>query len=154
MILDPTCSARSIWFDKARSDVIYGDIRVFNEFLGIGKNGRWWNVEPNVLFDYTFLPFPDNSFEMVVFDPPHLENLGLTSWLAKKYGKLFPDWRDNIRGGFDEFFRVLQPRGILILKWSEAQIKLSEILKLSDIKPLFGHTTNKGTTHWICFMKE
>ncbi len=40
------------------------------------------------------------------------------------------------------------------LKWNETQIKVSEILALTDEKPLFGHPSGKrAATHWICFMK-
>lgn len=29
-------------------------------------------VSPDIVADFTKMPFPDNSFELVVFDPPHL----------------------------------------------------------------------------------
>lgn len=75
--------------------------------------------------------------------------------MAKKYGRLFPSWRDDIRQGFKECFRVLEPYGVLIFKWNETQIKVSEILKLTDQKPLFGHKSGKqANTHWIAFMKK
>lgn len=51
-------------------------------------------------------------------------------------------------------FRVLQKDGILIFKWSDTDIKTSEILKLTPQKPVFGHISGKrSNTHWICFMK-
>ena len=51
-----------------------------------------------------------------------------------------------------ECFRVLEVNGILVFKWNEEQIKLNEILKLTDIKPLFGN--KRAKTHWLVFMKE
>ena len=49
---------------------------------------------------------------------------------------------------------VLEPNGVLIFKWNETDIKVSEILKLTDQKPVFGHKSGKlNKTHWICFMK-
>ena len=48
--------------------------------------------------------------------------------------------------------RVLKPNGTLIFKWNEQQIKLSEILKAIDYKPLFGN--KRSDTHWLVFMKE
>lgn len=34
-------------------------------------------------------------------------------------------------------------------------IKVSEILKLTPEKPVFGHISGKrSNTHWICFMKK
>lgn len=154
-ILDVTCSARSIWYQKNRGDVVYGDIRVADIWVGKGKNGRRWKMSPNVQFDYTRLPFPNNHFKLVVWDPPHLINVGDNSWLAQKYGKLFADWRDNLRGGFDECFRVLEENGILIFKWSEAEKTTKEVLSLAPAEPLFGHTTrSKSKTNWLTFMKE
>ena len=44
--------------------------------------------------------------------------------------------------------------GVLIFKWNEDQIKVSEILKLTPNKPLFGHVTKRhGGTIWLTFMK-
>ena len=55
---------------------------------------------------------------------------------------------------FAECFRVLATGGVLIFKWNETQIKVSEILKLTDQKPVFGHISGKrANTHWITFMK-
>lgn len=151
-ILDTTCSAKSIWFDKNNSCVIRCDIRN-EDITGLAGDGRNWNICPHVQMDYTAMSFPADTFDMIVFDPPHLINLGLTSWMAKKYGKLFANWRDNIRGGFDECWRVLKPEGTLIFKWNERDIKLKEVLELAP-PPLFGHTTGSNAqTKWITFIK-
>ena len=151
MILDPCCGSKMFWFEKSPDGVIFGDIRRESHEL---CDGRALEIRPDVQLDYTALPFPSDLFDMVVFDPPHLKNLGLNSWMAKKYGKLFADWRDNIRGGFDECFRVLKPGGVLIFKWNEIQIPVSEVIQLAGIAPLFGHQSGKHSkTHWITFMK-
>lgn len=71
--------------------------------------------------------------------------------MAITYGNLLPSWEHDIRKGFEECFRVLEDYGILIFKWNEAQIKLNDILKLADYKPLFGNRRHK--THWVVFMK-
>ena len=63
-------------------------------------------------------------------------------------------WEMMLSKGFDECMRVLKPDGVLIFKWSEVQIKLSEVLSLFDKKPLFGNMRPKQSgTHWLCFMK-
>lgn len=49
---------------------------------------RRLTVDPDVVADFTKMPFDDESFYLVVFDPPHLRQAGETSWLVKKYGKL------------------------------------------------------------------
>ena len=86
-----------------------------------------------------------------MFDPPHLEKLGETSWLCIKYGKLPSDWKEKLTKAFEECFRVLKPFGTLVFKWNEEQIKLSEILKLTKAKPVVLHKRQK--THFVIFMK-
>ena len=88
-------------------------------------------------------------------DAEHVLCDGRDSWLRAKYGILTDDWRDDIRKGFTECFRVLTPGGFLIFKWNETQITVGQILALTDQIPLFGHPSGKkGGTHWITFMKE
>ena len=89
---------------------------------------------------------------MVVFDPPHLVRAGENSWLAQKYGKLNKEtWRDDLKQGFNECFRVLEPGGFLIFKWNEDQVKVTEVARLFPVQPLFGQ--RGGKTHWLVFMK-
>ena len=119
---------------------------------------RYLEVKPDIKMDFTNIPFSEKSFRLVVFDPPHLMHAGKNSWLAKKYGKLGEDWRNDIKKGFAECFRVLKDGGILIFKWNENQISVKEILSLTEEKPIFGHVTRKHKatqtgTHWITFMK-
>ena len=69
----------------------------------------------------------------------------------RKHGQ---SWQDDLSKGFAECFRVLESGGVLIFKWNENQIKVSEILKLTPNKPLFGHVTKRhGGTIWLTFMK-
>ena len=56
-----------------------------------------------------------------------------------------------MKAGFDECMRVLEPDGILVLKWNEEQIKLNDVLKEFGKKPLLGD--QRGKTRWILFMK-
>lgn len=147
-ILDATCGSRMIWFDKKHEDVLYMDNRELTVTL---CDGRILNVKPDVIADFRDMPFDDNTFYLVVFDPPHLRKAGESSWLAKKYGILSEDWKRDISQGFRECMRVLKPNGTLIFKWNEEQVKLSEVLKAIGQKPLFGNRRSK--THWLVFMK-
>ena len=150
-ILDVCCGSRMFWFDKENPLVIFGDNRELEDTL---CDGRKLLIKPDVKLDFRKLTYADESFKLVVFDPPHLEKLGKTSWMAKKYGVLENTWRDDIKQGFSECFRVLEDSGILIFKWNEQQIMVSEILKLTNYKPLFGHKSGKlQKTHWLCFIK-
>jgi hypothetical protein len=104
--------------------------------------------------DFRKMPFPDGTFRLVAFDPPHLVRAGRKSWLAGKYGRLGADWRDDLRAGFAECFRVLQPGGVLIFKWNETQVRVREVLALTPERPLFGQVSGRGhMTHWLVFMK-
>ncbi len=97
------------------------------------------------------MPFPDNSFKMVVFDPPHLVWAGKAANLYKRFGILEKDWKTELSMGFNECFHVLEDYGVLIFKWSETQLKLKTVLALTNEKPLFGH--KRGKTFWVAFMK-
>ena len=151
-VLDVCCGSKMMWFDKKNEHCVFADKRQEKTIL---CDGRQLVVDPNILMDFTNMPFADNTFYLVVFDPPHLIRAGEKSWLAKKYGKLDQDWQDDLRQGFKECFRVLKPNGILIFKWNETQIKVKDILALTDHQPLFGHLTPRsGCTHWFTFMKD
>ena len=105
-----------------------------------------------MIADFTKMPFADGAFRLVVFDPPHFKNPG-NGTIAACYGKLPTDWEAMLRYGFSECFRVLRGFGVLIFKWAEKDIAMSDVLALTDAKPLFGHRSGKHT-HWVVFMKE
>lgn len=153
-VLDPCSGSRMMWFDKSDQRCLFGDERIERHSLKDRHYQRHLEIHPDVRLDFRRLPFADNSFKVVVFDPPHLVRAGKKSWLALKYGSLTADWRDDIRKGFAECFRVLESGGVLIFKWNEDQIKVPEILALTPEKPLFGHPTGRhGRTHWFTFLK-
>ena len=148
-IIDVCCGSRMFWFDKENENAIYMDNRELDDTL---CDGRKLIINPDVKGDFRNMPYEDNTFKLVVFDPPHLIRVGEKSWLAKKYGKLNIDtWPQDLKKGFNECMRVLDKHGTLIFKWNEEQIKLKEILKLIDYQPLFGD--KRAKTHWLVFMK-
>ena len=82
-ILDPCCGSRMMWFDKQDQRCLFGDLRTESHYLKDRGNLRHLEIHPDVRLDFTALPFADNSFNLVVFDPPHLVRAGKKSWLAK-----------------------------------------------------------------------
>lgn len=136
------------WFDKNHPDVTHMDIR--EEEFEIHK--KKVNVKPDIIGDFRDMPFEDSTFDMVVFDPPHLRWAGPNSIMKAQYGQLNEDWPEDIKKGFEECFRVLKPSGSLIFKWASVQVPLKEVLKLVPQQPLFGQKRN--TTHWLVFTKE
>lgn len=147
-VLDACCGSKMFWFDKENKDVTFMDKRELETEL---CDGRKLIVAPDIVADFRDMPFSNESFYLVVFDPPHLVHAGENSWLAKKYGKLDETWKEDLKQGFNECMRVLKPNGTLIFKWNEEQVKLKEILKCFNQVPLFGNKRSK--THWLVFMK-
>jgi hypothetical protein len=157
-ILDPACGGRMMWFDKNHPGVVFGDCR--SETLTVtdrthrADGVRVLEIRPDQVMDFRSMPFTDGAFRLVAFDPPHLVRAGRKSWMAGKYGKLGRDWRDDLRAGFAECFRVLADGGVLVFKWNETQVKVSEVLALTPERPLFGQVSGRrGMTHWLVFMK-
>lgn len=148
-ILDACCGARMFWFDKNNPDVVFMDRRKVSTML---CDGRQFVVNPDVIGDFTDIPYADNWFNMVVFDPPHLIHAGKTSWLALKYGTIEGDWKDMIRKGFKECLRVLKKDGVLIMKWSSDQISTKDVLQVLPMQPLFCH--RRGKSIFLVFMKS
>jgi 23S rRNA G2069 N7-methylase RlmK/C1962 C5-methylase RlmI len=148
-IIDVCCGSKMFWFSKNHPQAVYMDIRELEDTL---CDGRKLIIKPDIIGDFKDIPFPDNTFKLAVFDPPHLVKAGEKSWLAKKYGILPQDWKNEIKQGFDECMRVLEPHGILIFKWNEDQIKTKEVLSAIGQLPLFGD--RRAKTHWMVFMKN
>lgn len=148
-ILDACCGSRMFWFDKHNENVMYVDNRKHYEEL---PTGHVINVSPNVVADFRNLPFEDETFYHVAFDPPHLLCAGANSWLAKKYGRLDKEtWSRDLKKGFSKCMRVLKTNGTMVFKWNEEQIKLREILDIFEVRPLYGN--KRAKTHWLVFMK-
>jgi SAM-dependent methyltransferase len=145
-----------MWFDKKDRRTVFVDKRseAFRP-TGVKFADKDIEVRPDVQADFKALPFSDNIFSLVVFDPPHIIRSSLLGNVTKYYGALPVDWKNELRRGLAECFRVLRPHGILIFKWCESEIPVGEILKLTPRAPLFGHRTGKAAkTHWISFLKS
>ena len=148
-ILDACCGSRMFWFEKKREDTVYMDCR--SETFDI--HGKHVNVEPDILGDFRSMPFEDETFCHVVFDPPHLKWDGKNSIMKAQYGQLDKDsWPSDLSKGFEECMRVLKPNGTLVFKWSDCQIPVKKVLEVISFKPLYGQ--QRGTTHWMTFIKE
>ena len=165
-ILDATCGGRTIWHEKNKQNpnTLYIDIRqeLDPEFARSSHHRTAiFNIDPDQIQDFRNLPYPDKSFKLVVWDPPHITKKDgqkkLTGIITKKYGALNAEtWQYDLKKGFDELWRVLEDHGILIFKFHDGSIKHKEVLKLFHTNPLFGTTTakrNHNTCRWFCFMK-
>ena len=91
-ILDPCCGSKMFYYDKESDVVMFGDIRELHTKL---CDGRELHIQPDKLMDATDMKgIEDNTFCCVIFDPPHLVQVGEKSWLAQKYGHLPLLWEE------------------------------------------------------------
>ncbi len=62
-ILDAYCGGKMFYFDKHDYRVLFQDIRDVETTL---CDGRHFEVKPDVVADFTNMPYPDDTFRMVV----------------------------------------------------------------------------------------
>lgn len=151
-ILDACCGSRMFWHNPHDPRAVYIDCRDLETTL---CDGRKLAIHPDIIADFRCMPFKDARFRLVVFDPPHTF-AGQKSWLGLKYGSLGrKTWKEDLKAGFHECFRVLEPGGVLIFKWCACDIPLKEVLGLSPTAPLIGTQGGRqGKTHFIVFLKD
>ena len=84
-ILDVCCGSKMFWYNKEEPHTTFMDIR--DEVLTYTDRNavRKVEVNPDIVADFRNIPFADDSFDLVVFDPPHLIHVGDNSWLVKKW---------------------------------------------------------------------
>lgn len=144
------------WFDKHDKRAIFMDKRLETyTHKQKARKDHLIIIEPDIVSDFTNIPYPDNTFSCVIFDPPHIVADKITGSMHMYYGILSGDWREMLRKGFAECFRVLKPCGTLVFKWCEISIPLREILALTPEKPIIGNQKAKTSkTHFVIFLKE
>ena len=113
-ILDVTCGARSIWFNKQHPAAVYCDKRR-EQYHHLWKNAGncTLDIAPDVMCDFTALPFPDNSFPLVVFDP------NASRWFSGVYAGFETRWCP-----YFQVVRVRHPGGRgLESSWAQAAVR-------------------------------
>lgn len=114
-------------------------------------------IKPDIVSEWKDAPFPDNYFDMIVFDPPHkISKEGSeVCKLEVRYGRLYSTtWKHELKTGIKKLFDILKPEGIFIFKWAETDKPLSEVLPLFPYPLMFGTVTNaNNNNYWIVFIK-
>ena len=160
-ILDACCGGRMMWFNKHHPNAFYIDERIADKgHIQKGYNPNH-EVRPDIIMDFRKMDFPDKSFKLVLFDPPHLTSLSKTSIMRKKFGVLNAEtWQSDLQRGFSECWRVLEDYGVLVFKWNDIEISYKKVLSLIKLSPLFMNITagqkalkDKHRSFLFCFMK-
>lgn len=60
-VLDPCCGSRMMWFNKNNPEAVFGDKRKEIHLLKDRKYLRKLEINPDVVMDFTNIPFPDNT---------------------------------------------------------------------------------------------
>lgn len=154
MILDMTCAQKQMWFQKEYENAVYIDIRNGTyKYKTVDKPD--FQILPDIQCDNKKLPFKDNCFSMVVFDPPHV--IGKSRGVFyEQYGYLdLWGWQKQLYDAIKEGFRVLKKDGFFVFKWSERNRALQRVLTLFPSTPLFGSKigTKQTQTFWIVWQK-
>lgn len=108
-VLDVTANARKMW-----DGVVWDGDRVCSDIDPLTR--------PNVVADFRQLPFGDDSFGVIVFDPPHLPPAASSPrskrQLVRDYGLAWSD--DDVSACFAPFLaeahRVLRQEGLIFAK--------------------------------------
>lgn len=110
-ILDATANRRKMW-----NGVTWG-----GEFVFLDIDAE---VKPDVVGDFRKMPFEASSFDVIVFDPPHLPvaaaSIESSEQYKRDYGLAHSEHADNISACFAPFLReaarVLRPDGLVFAK--------------------------------------
>ena len=170
---DATAANRTMYETKDDPRILYTDIETDLSF------------KPDAFVDCRHTDFDDKSKKMIWFDPPHgwgrkkngaifsTPNRDVSNAQWPKYGrKAHPRYyvidkysskselMQFISEASNEFYRVLQDDGVLMVKWSESGFPIDELLNLFcnwvillriPVKSV--HETAKQCW-WILFMKR
>ena len=149
-ILDACCGGRLWWWNKAHPLAVYMD----ESHAGPGSIDHRpnWERRPDVVGDFRAMPFVDESFQLVLFDPPHIVRQNPSGRIATTYGALSPHTeQDDLRRGFSECWRVLACGGTLVFKWAG---DYARVRHLFPAEPIVGTRSPRGgQTRWFIFYK-
>jgi hypothetical protein len=126
----------------------------------------WTPRPPDVVAVWEKLPFRDNIFETIIFDPPH--KLGRTTgrgmWATPTNPSYYGidiskrDFRTGVYHGTREFLRVAKR---LCFKWNDIELTLERVLSLfpKDWKEVHRKVIRKGLktrtlSYWITFVQS
>lgn len=160
-ILDACCGGRMWWWDKKHPLAVYMDNRVVprEHEPEIGSDKRHgsgsWACEPDLIGDFRAMPFEDGTFQLVLFDPPHVIRDEIKGHVTLQYGALpKASADDDLRRGFTECWRVLSAGGTLVFKWAGDPVRVRPHFPANPIVGTKVVRGGKGLgTRWFIFYK-
>lgn len=93
-ILDVCCGSKMFYADKCNPSVLFCDKRIVESTILC--NGETLEIKPDMQIDFRYLPFNDESFYLVIFDPPHIKYGSEKSFMVQKYGKLDKNYKQDL----------------------------------------------------------
>lgn len=103
-VLDVCCGSKMFWFNPKDERTLFIDIRKDEKAMDLGtpntKGRKPKVIAPDEIADFRNLPFRDETFSHVVFDPPHLYKSAGNGIIAFKYGVLNDSWKDDLKKRF------------------------------------------------------
>jgi len=155
MLLDVSAGNRHLWPNKNPPETVFLD------------KERDLLIPPDVIASWRALPFRDNCFSCILFDPPNDPSWGSTSGHRDPKGRKARFWGNpasrrnlvsDIYHGQKEFARI-SPR--LCLKWNETAITLEAILSLFDrwdekyrLEYLSRKKRGGSSTFWVTLIRK
>ncbi len=155
MMLDVTAGNRMLWPNKNPPNTVFMDKEV-----GL-------RVAPDIFGAWNSLPFRDDSFDCIMFDPPHLMYMGPNSMHRDPGGQSW--WGLGWKNRMDlvrtlvtaqrEFSRVGKR---LLFKWGESRDggSVNRLLSLfTEWREIHRYTRpsqgrSRNDTHWVTFIRR
>lgn len=141
-VLDLTYAAGAFWRDPLPPD------------LTLTRNNLDPHADADLHVDFTATGLPASSYDLVVYDPPHIADGGPSSIMAARYGtvKGVPALRELIAGGAAEAWR-LATVGIIVkvadhshgsellalTDWIKAAVPMAPYTVLHTLRPGYFH---------------
>lgn len=133
-VLDVSAGPRAAWVDRQDRCAVFVDLDPA--------------TLPDLVADSRSLPFPDGSFDLAVFDPPHT-GFSAGAGMARAYGRIRCDQiPELVRGTARELARVVRPGGVLSFKWNDHTWALGTAVAwlAASWVPMFGQFTDARRT--------
>lgn len=130
-VLDTTYGKGNFW--------VYG----LPDYIELSKNDLFVKDKNITNWDFTYLPYKDGLYDLVVFDPPHLADGGVDGMMTELYTSVkgINSLIDVIERGVQEAWRVSE-KGIIVKVIDSAHggkyVMLSDVVKSAlNMNPYF-----------------